>query len=232
MTDVTQDGTDHLRQRTGEHDGPDGPDERIERPGRRHFVTITTGACAAAALAFAWAGRGAQHAFGIADALAAPPAAGPAASGAAVAPAADSGYTAFIALSQHLTGRTHFDAVLGQRIYAALARASSQFEQNVGALDTWIKGHGGVPSDTVTAALKTDRPELAATVGDIMRAWYLGLVGEMPKVQVLAYEKALMFDPVSDVLTIPSYCRDVPFYWTKKPADMPAATVAALFAAR
>jgi hypothetical protein len=26
-----------------------------------------------------------------------------------------------------------------------------------------------------------------------------------------------MFDPVSDVLTIPSYCRDVPFYWTQKP---------------
>jgi fructose 5-dehydrogenase small subunit len=26
-----------------------------------------------------------------------------------------------------------------------------------------------------------------------------------------------MFDPVNDVLTIPSYCRDVPFYWTRKP---------------
>jgi hypothetical protein len=39
----------------------------------------------------------------------------------------------------------------------------------------------------------------------------------MPTVQVLAYEQALMFDPVSDVLTIPSYCRDVPFYWTQKP---------------
>jgi hypothetical protein len=26
-----------------------------------------------------------------------------------------------------------------------------------------------------------------------------------------------MFDPVKDVLTVPSYCRDVPFYWTRKP---------------
>jgi hypothetical protein len=26
-----------------------------------------------------------------------------------------------------------------------------------------------------------------------------------------------MFEPVKDVLTIPSYCRDVPFYWTQKP---------------
>jgi fructose 5-dehydrogenase small subunit len=222
MTDVTQDGTAH------------SPHDRIERPGRRHFVTL---ACASgAALAFALAGRrGAQYAFGIADALAASPAsdaaAASAASTAAAAPA-QTGYAAFIALSQHLTGRTHFDAELGQRLYAALARASSQFEPNVAALNTWIKGHGGVPSDTVTAALKTDQPELAVTVGDIMRAWYLGLVGEMPKVQVLAYEKALMFDPVSDVLTIPSYCRDVPFYWTKKPADMPATTVAALLAGK
>ena len=218
MTDVTQDGTAHLPHARASRD------QHIARPGRRRFVT---GACAAAAtLAFALAGRrGAQYAFGIADASAANSAS--AASAAGGAPA-NSGYEAFIALSQHLTGRTRFDAVLGQRIYAALARASSTFEQNVGPLNTWIKGHGGVPSDIVTAALKTDRPELATTVGDIMRAWYLGLVGDMPKAQVLAYEKALMFDPVSDVLTIPSYCRDVPFYWTTKPADMPAATMAAL----
>ncbi|MDR3100087.1 MAG: sorbitol dehydrogenase family protein [Paraburkholderia sp.] len=239
MTDVTQDGTAPLPRLDSPHERAAGPvelplarvDERIEHPGRRHFVTsvaFATGACAASALAFALAGRrGAQYVFGIADAAAA----SPAASAVAAAPA-DSGYAAFIALSRHLTGRTHFDAVLGQRIYSALARASSQFEQNVSALNTWIKEHGGVPSDTVTAALKTDRPELASTVGDIMRAWYLGLVGEMPKVQVLAYEKALMFDPVSDVLTIPSYCRDVPFYWTSKPADMPATTVAALLAGK
>jgi hypothetical protein len=69
----------------------------------------------------------------------------------------------------------------------------------------------------VTAALRAAEPPLAKTVGQIMRAWYLGLVGESPTVKVLAYERALMFDPVKDVLTVPSYCRDVPFYWTRKP---------------
>jgi fructose 5-dehydrogenase small subunit len=188
MTDVTQDGT---------------PPSTGHRPGRRRFVT---GACAAAAaLAFTMAGRpGSPFAsLGFARAFGATP--------------VDSGYDAFIALSQHLTGRTTFDQPLGQRVYAALARASSQFEQNVGVLNTWLQGHGGVPSDSVTAALKGDQPELATTVGDIMRAWYLGLVGDSPHIQVVAYEKALMFDPVKDVLTIPSYCRDVPFYWTQKP---------------
>lgn len=193
MTDVTQHGISQA---------PHELCAAVGRPGRRRFVTLT---CAAALLAFAAAGRSGAP-LGIGRAFAA-------------APAADSGYDAFIKLSQRLTGRTSFDTVLGQRVYAALGRESSQFEANVASLNTWLEGHGGVPSDTVTAALKSDQPELASTVGDIMRAWYLGLVGDMPHVQVVAYEKALMFDPVNDVLTIPSYCRDVPFYWTQKPAD-------------
>jgi hypothetical protein len=160
------------------------------------------GACAAAAaLAFAGAGRPLSW---IAPAFAdAPPAGG--------------GLDAFLALSQRLTGRSGFDAVLGKRVYDALARSDSQFTQNVAALNTWLQGHGGVPSDTVTQALQAEQPALAKAVSAIMRAWYLGLVGDMPHVDVVAYEKALMFEPVKDVLTVPSYCRDVPFFWTHKP---------------
>ncbi|MFP3568972.1 sugar dehydrogenase complex small subunit [Paraburkholderia sp. SIMBA_030] len=158
------------------------------------------GACAAAAaLAFAGAGRSLSW---IAPAFADAPAGG--------------GLDAFLALSQRLTGRASFDTVLGKRVYDALVKSDSQFIQNIAALNTWLQGHGGVPSDTVTQALQVDRPALARSVSAIMRAWYLGLVGDMPRVQVVAYEKALMFDPVKDVLTIPSYCRDVPFYWTRK----------------
>lgn len=161
------------------------------------------GACAtAAALAFAGAG---QPLSWIAPAFADAPAGG--------------GLDAFLALSQRLTGRSGFDAVLGKRVYDALAKSDSQFAQNVAALNTWLQGHGGVPSDTVTQALQADQPALAKSVGAIMRAWYLGLVGDMPHVDVVAYEKALMFEPVKDVLTIPSYCRDVPFYWTQKPVS-------------
>jgi hypothetical protein len=159
------------------------------------------GACAAAAaLAFAGAGRSFSW---IAPAFADAPAGG--------------GLDAFLALSQRLTGRTGFDAGLGKRVYDALVKSDSQFTQNVAALNTWLQGHGGVPSDTVTQALQAEQPALAKSVSAIMRAWYLGLVGDMPHVDVVAYEKALMFDPVKDVLTIPSYCRDVPFYWTQKP---------------
>jgi hypothetical protein len=160
------------------------------------------GACAAAvARAFAGSGRSLSW-IGSAFADAAP---------------AARELDAFVTLSQRLTGRSSFDTLLGQRIYDALARSDNQFAQHVAALNTWLQGHGGVPSDTVTQALQVEQPELAKSVGAIMRAWYLGLVGEMPQVNVVAYEKALMFDPVKDVLTVPSYCRDVPFYWTQKP---------------
>jgi hypothetical protein len=136
---------------------------------------------------------------------------------AAFAPPAGGGLDAFTALSQQLTGRARLDAMLASRIYDALSKADSAFVSDVAALNTWLKTHAGVPSDTVTAALAAEDARLSKTVGHIMRAWYLGLVGQMPTVQVLAYEHALMFDPVNDVLTIPSYCRDVPFYWSQKP---------------
>lgn len=132
-------------------------------------------------------------------------------------PPAGGGLDAFTALSRQLTGRASLDATLASRIYDALSKANSAFVSDVAALNTWLKTHGGVPSDTVTAALAAQDARLSKTVGHIMRAWYLGLVGQMPTVEVLAYEHALMFDPVNDVLTIPSYCRDVPFYWANKP---------------
>ncbi|SMG60635.1 sugar dehydrogenase complex small subunit [Paraburkholderia susongensis] len=165
------------------------------------------GSCAAAAaLAFAGASRPSSWLSWISPAFADTPPAG-------------GGLDAFLALSQRLTGRSSFDAVLGKRVYDALGHSNSQFAQNVAALNTWLQAHGGVPSDTVTQALQTDQPALAKSVDAIMRAWYLGLVGDAPHIEVVAYEKALMFEPVSDVLTIPSYCRDVPFYWTQKPAS-------------
>ena len=172
------------------------------------------GACASAAgLVFASAAHdgplsGIARAAGISSAFA------------DTAPApAGGGFDAFIALSGKLTGHTSFDPVHGKRAYDALLRADNQFTQNVAALNTWLQTHGGVPSDVVTQALQIVQPHLAKSVSAIMRAWYLGLVGDMPNVQVIAFERALMFEPVKDILTVPSYCRDVPFAWTRKPAN-------------
>ncbi len=136
----------------------------------------------------------------------------------AFTPPEGGGLDAFTALSRQLTGRPSFDSELASRIYDTLSKADSAFVSDIAKLNTWLKTHGGVPSDTVTAALASEDARLSKTVGHVVRAWYLGLVGQRPNVQVVAYEHALMFDPVNDVLTIPSYCRDVPFYWTQRPA--------------
>ncbi|MDR5769178.1 MULTISPECIES: sorbitol dehydrogenase family protein [Caballeronia] len=128
-----------------------------------------------------------------------------------------SGIGAFLAVSMKLTGRTHFDPLLAERVHAALVRHDADFAAKIAALDKWIATHGGTPTDIITAALEATRPELAKTVGSVMRAWYLGVVGEPPHVEVVAYERALMFDPVGDMLTVPSYCRGEPADWAKKP---------------
>lgn len=169
---------------------------------RRRFVL---GACASAAmLAFSSAGFGLPSFLSQAFAADTPP----------------GGIDGFLLLSRKLTGRASFDPALAQRVYDGLLKADSDFAANVAQLNMWLPAHGGVPSDTVTQALQLDTPKLAVAVTAIMRAWYLGLIGDSPRISVVAYERALMFDPVADVLTIPSYCRDVPFYWAQKPAGV------------
>ncbi|WP_250514542.1 sorbitol dehydrogenase family protein [Caballeronia sp. INDeC2] len=132
-------------------------------------------------------------------------------------PSRAAGLDKFVAVSARLTGRASFDPLLADRVHAALTRNVPEFAAKIAALDQWIATHGGTPTDVITAALETTRPELAKTVSALMRAWYLGIVGEPPHVEVVAYERALMFDPVGDMLTIPSYCRGEPADWARKP---------------
>ncbi|WP_244816826.1 sorbitol dehydrogenase family protein [Caballeronia sp. Lep1P3] len=132
-------------------------------------------------------------------------------------PAAPAALDRFIAVSMKLTGRSGFDSLLAQRVHAALAHADAQFDAKIARLDRWLSTHGGTPSDVVTAALHATQPDLAKTVGDTMRAWYLGVAGVGAQAEVVAFERALMFDPVRDMLTVPSYCRGQPADWASKP---------------
>ncbi|SAK83097.1 uridylyltransferase [Caballeronia catudaia] len=132
-------------------------------------------------------------------------------------PARTSGFDTFLAVSMKLTGRASFDPLFAERVHAALVRHDADFPANIASLEQWIATHGGTPSDVIIAALDATRPALAKTVRAVMRAWYLGVVGGPPHAEVVAYERALMFDPVGDMLTIPSYCRGEPADWARKP---------------
>jgi hypothetical protein len=65
-----------------------------------------------------------------------------------------------------------------------------------------------------------DVPEgpLRQTALAIISAWYLGVVSDAPDAEVFAFEYALMYQPTSDVMTIPSYAKSGPNGWT---ADAP-----------
>jgi hypothetical protein len=59
---------------------------------------------------------------------------------------------------------------------------------------------------------------LKETALSIISAWYLGVVTDTPDAEVFAFEHALMYQPTSDVMTIPSYAISGPNGWT---ADAP-----------
>lgn len=139
----------------------------------------------------------------------------------------------FLTLSQRLTGRPSLSAELSRRYQAALARRIPDFAAGVTAVLAYLQPLSGpLPAD-LPARLRRDLPRYADIPRQIVAAWYLGQVGHLPDpdpsksrsekddghdATVVAYELALMEEPVRDVLTLPSYCRDVPGYWARRPA--------------
>lgn len=141
----------------------------------------------------------------------------------------------FMALSHHLTGRKQLNPILGQRLLQALQQNYENFEPAMLAVAEFVQRQPQLSVAELPAALQEQQPELAAVPQQIISAWYLGQIGQLSPesserrgqaskeptpsdVAVLSYEHALMFDPVRDVLTIPSYCRDLPGYWAHQPA--------------
>jgi fructose 5-dehydrogenase small subunit len=65
---------------------------------------------------------------------------------------------------------------------------------------------------------------LKATALAIISAWYMGVVTDAYEAEVVAMEYALMYQPTSDVMTIPSYAVSGPNGWSANApplSDMP-----------
>lgn len=123
----------------------------------------------------------------------------------------------FMQVSALLTERSDLDPSLGARYADLLGKRTPQMSAGLTEL-------ARQPQSDAQRGLREA----------ILTAWYVGQVGmgdpppqpgsrsskedvRGPEPVVLAYEKALMFTTVSDVLTVPSYCRDVPGYWAERP---------------
>jgi hypothetical protein len=113
----------------------------------------------------------------------------------------------FTSVSQALTGRETLSAITAERIFQAMGGNKRDF---IDPLERLASKVGSAPASWDSA-----ERDLA---GKIVRAWYLGLVGDGPEATVVSYEHALMFDAVADALKPRTFCAAQPGYWAQKPA--------------
>jgi hypothetical protein len=115
------------------------------------------------------------------------------------------------------------DRDVGLRLAAALRMKDTAFEAKVTGLIQIAKTRNA----RVVEEFFPDVPE--GTLKDaallIVSAWYLGVIVDLPDAEVFAYELALMYQPTSDVMTIPTYAISGPNGWTSQAppfGDMPS----------
>lgn len=136
---------------------------------------------------------------------------------AAVAAARDSASALFMQVSK-LVSSNAVNAVTGDALYLALRRSDPAFDANLAALAQRVSAKPDLTVETLAADLDREaQAPLRATLNKIVSAWYLGVVD----FQTYAYEKALMFRVVGEVLSPPSYTRGAPLYWAKS-SDLPS----------
>ncbi|MDF3932516.1 sugar dehydrogenase complex small subunit [Pseudomonas citronellolis] len=137
---------------------------------------------------------------------------GPAAAAwAALTPQAEAELAIFMTLSQRLSGRSNLDPRVGQRLYLALAQRDSALAQGLAELQSAL----GQPPQRWS-----ERQQWLAR--QLLAGWYLGTVGDDQRPTLVAYENALMFRVVDDVLAPRSYCASQPGYWAEQPVEREA----------
>ncbi|MAX32143.1 MAG: hypothetical protein CME72_03635 [Halomonadaceae bacterium] len=119
---------------------------------------------------------------------------------------ADAPFERFMRLSRQLTTRAGLDEEQGKRLFDVLSRHWVTLDDDLAYLDEAFQ------ADTVS--LTTAHRSVA---NRLLSAWYTGVVGKMPKAELVTYQRSLMFDAVSDVLVIRSYCPNRPGYWAEEP---------------
>lgn len=124
--------------------------------------------------------------------------------------------TAFRTLSQFLTSKT-VHAVLAGRYYEALKKRIPELDKSVAALNALVAEKKLAHMDDYLALPDVDQ-RLDAHAKSIVKAMYLGVVGDDEQQELIAYKEAFMYAPTVDVLVVPTYGRG-PDSWGTKPED-------------
>ncbi|MEQ8653836.1 MAG: sugar dehydrogenase complex small subunit [Kiloniellales bacterium] len=113
---------------------------------------------------------------------------------------ADVDLAAFMALSEHLTGRSDLDPVIGRVYLTALQREAT----NRDALAALSRDPGR--QDGQALALRKQ----------ILRCWYSGLIGEGDASKVVSFEAALLWSAMGFAQP-KGWCRGPVGYWSEPP---------------
>jgi fructose 5-dehydrogenase small subunit len=115
------------------------------------------------------------------------------------------------------------DRDVGLRLAAALRMKDTAFEAKVTGLIQIAKTRNARVVEEFFPDVPDGSLKDAALL--IVSAWYLGVIVDAPDAEVFAYELALMYQPTSDVMTIPTYAISGPNGWTSQAppfGDMPS----------
>jgi hypothetical protein len=132
------------------------------------------------------------------------------------APALPAATVAFQKLSQFLTSKP-VHAVLAQRYYDALKKRNPDLDKAVVALNALVEQKKLAHMDDYLALQDVDKT-LDTGAKSIVKAMYLGVVGDDEHAELIAYKEAFMYQPTEDVLVVPTYGRG-PESWGSKPVE-------------
>jgi hypothetical protein len=137
----------------------------------------------------------------------------------AAADAAPESAAAFRKLAQFLTSK-QVNAVLAGRYYAALKKRHPDLDNSVAALAALVGKEKLAHMDDYLALQDVDKA-LDTHAKTIVKAMYLGVVGDDENAELIAYKEAFMYKPTEDVLVVPTYGRG-PGSWGTKPTEKKA----------
>ncbi|QEI08200.1 sorbitol dehydrogenase [Pigmentiphaga aceris] len=123
---------------------------------------------------------------------------------------------AFQKASSFLTSKS-VNATMATRAYEALKKRMPDIDKTVASINTLVADKQLAHMDAYLGLQDVDKG-LDKQAKDIVRAMYLGVVGDDEKAELFAYEEAFMYDPTRDVLVVPTYGRG-PDSWGPKPVE-------------
>ena len=140
----------------------------------------------------------------------------PAASASTTPPPPSPEAVAFLNFSKRITGHADLKLDTATRMEAAMRKTYPDFAAQSPKLAALLQ-NGQDPKALLAAATDAGLHDLTLA---IVAAWYTGTIGTGQQAIVVSYAEALMYQPVADGQTVPTYCNYGPLWWTKAPPEI------------